>query len=140
MENLSAIKAILHRLCAVLPKKIVKELIKMKKAIATCSALLLICVGFTGCGSRDDDSSSMAESSVSATEESRRDESSEKYESNGSNNSDRHDNTAGDYVSDVIDGVESAGEDIVDGVGDAAGDIADGLDGESRETTTANNR
>lgn len=112
----------------------------MKKVIATCSALLLICVGFTGCGSNDEETSSMAESSVPATEESRADERSEVYESNGSNNNNGDDNTAGDYVSDVIDGVESAGEDIVDGVGDAAGDIVDGVDGNNDDKSKNDNR
>ncbi|MBQ8297708.1 MAG: hypothetical protein IJX77_08005 [Ruminococcus sp.] len=115
----------------------------MKKLLAVSAAMMMMCISFTSCGGRDKDSSSeeIRDSSVSDTTDYR---DSDKRDETNSDNNDRHNsvmdetgsnNAAGDYVSDVIDGVESAGEDIVHGVGDAAGDIADGLTGREDNTS-----
>lgn len=112
----------------------------MKKLIATGAALVMVCAVFTGCGSDNNEYSGAVTGNVTerATEKVTKDNDKNKvtdriededttFEETGSNHS------AGDYVSDVIDGVESAGEDLVEGVGDAAGDIVNGFDGNNND-------
>lgn len=109
----------------------------MKKFLALSAAMLTICAVFTGCGGSDKKESSAGDNTTVT-------DNTTEYRENDNNNNmtdTGSDNAAGDYVSDVIDGVESAGEDIVDGVGDAAGDIADGITGREEHTSeTTDNR
>lgn len=120
----------------------------MKKLLAAAAVMTVMCGVLTGCGNDKNSSvsdngapsgaSSAAEKTTAAD---KRDETSNESKTDKKDESSAADKTgstdaSGNYVNDVIDGVESAGKDIVNGVGDAAGDIADGEMGESRTDST----
>ncbi len=137
MENLSAIV------------DIQKRMINMKKHIAVGAALVFMCCAFTGCGSNkkaETDNSSMhtTEHVTERATEARTEEATahitELTTHENTVADTRPTNSAGEYVGDVIDGVESAGEDIVRGAGDAVGDIADGIMGNNDETSATDSR
>lgn len=120
----------------------------MKKIIAATAAALMICSAFTACGRNRNDSSdagyNSSEEGVTPTgtaDETTTDTTESMTENNTDEDRSGRPDSAGDYVSGVIDGVESAGEDIVEGAGDAAGEIADGVMGEdSTESTTTDDK
>ncbi len=85
----------------------------MKKLLAICSIFFTVCTAFTSCGSDDTT-----------------------YDSNPDNRTTTmYGHSAGEHVSDAINGVGEAGGEIIEGVTDAAGDIIDGLDGDDDTTT-----
>lgn len=88
----------------------------MKKYLAICSILFTICTAFTGCGSSD----TPYDSNHTSEYETRYDEDDTR--------------SAGEDVSDAVDGIGDAGEDIIDGVTNAVGDIIDGFDGQTEAT------
>ena len=116
----------------------------MKKLLAAAAVMTVMCGVLTGCGNDKNSSvsdngapsgaSSAAEKTTAAD---KRDETSNESKTDKKDESSAADKTggtyaSGNYVNDVIDGVESAGKDIVNGVGD----IADGVMGESRTDST----
>ena len=96
-------------------------MILMKKLIALCSAFITV-FAFTSCGRDDtyntDNNGNVSQNDSTVTENSL----TQIVTQSVTRRTD-----AGDYVNDVVDGVQNAGEEIIDGAGDAVKDIVDGV-------------
>lgn len=105
----------------------------MKKLIALCSVFISV-LAFTSCGNSD--YSADRNGNVDQTTDIKH----ENITSYPATQTVTEKMNPGDYVNDVVDGVQNAGKDIIDGAGNAVKDVVDGADPNKNEHETHTDR